>query len=178
MKVLTLLLSSALLAGTAHASAQPAEVRQAVAEARLVGSGRLTFWGFAVYDARLWAAPGFRLDQYADHAFALELEYLRDFSNASITERSLREMRRLGNVSEAQARQWQAALQSAFPDVRRGDRIAGVNLPGGRVQFITNGRLTGEIVDADFARLFFGIWLSPATAEPTLRLALSGRDGR
>ena len=35
-----------------------------------------------------------------------------------------------------------------------------------------NGKPTGEIRDAEFARLFFGIWLSPKTSEPELRAAL------
>jgi hypothetical protein len=32
----------------------------------------------------------------------------------------------------------------------------------------------GEVRDATFARLFFGIWLSPRTSEPQLRAALLG----
>ena len=34
------------------------------------------------------------------------------------------------------------------------------------------GRTVGEVADAEFARLFFGIWLSPRTSEPQLRQAL------
>ena len=34
------------------------------------------------------------------------------------------------------------------------------------------GRVVGEVADAAFARLFFGIWLSPKTSEPALRQAL------
>ena len=32
--------------------------------------------------------------------------------------------------------------------------------------------LVGEVPDAEFARLFFGIWLSPQTSEPGLRAEL------
>jgi hypothetical protein len=32
----------------------------------------------------------------------------------------------------------------------------------------------GDIADAEFARLFFGIWLSPRTSAPALRQALMG----
>ena len=33
-------------------------------------------------------------------------------------------------------------------------------------------RVVGEVADAEFSRLFFGIWLSPQTSEPGLRQAL------
>jgi hypothetical protein len=38
--------------------------------------------------------------------------------------------------------------------------------------FLLNGRPLGEVRDPDFARVFFGIWLSPRTSEPALREAL------
>jgi hypothetical protein len=34
------------------------------------------------------------------------------------------------------------------------------------------GRVVGEVPDAEFSRLFFGIWLSPQTSEPGLRQQL------
>jgi hypothetical protein len=37
---------------------------------------------------------------------------------------------------------------------------------------VFNGQPLGEIRDAEFARRFFAIWLSPQTSEPKLRLAL------
>lgn len=33
-------------------------------------------------------------------------------------------------------------------------------------------KVVGEVADPEFARLFFGIWLSPNTSEPALRQAL------
>ena len=50
-----------------------------------------------------------------------------------------------------------------------------MNLPGVGARFFVNGALRGEPKDADFARLFFGIWLSPRSSEPALREALLGR---
>ena len=110
--------------------------------------------------------------EYERHAFALELSYLRDFSSEDITRRSLDEMRRLQNIPVARTQQWERALRDAFPSVKAGDRISGVNRPGMGVQFLTNGQLTGDIRDVEFARLFFGIWLLPDTSEPRLRQAL------
>ena len=59
-----------------------------------------------------------------------------------------------------------------IPDVRTGDRVMGIHQPGVGAAFWVNDKNTGEIQDAEFARLFFGIWLSPNTSEPKLRDAL------
>ena len=44
--------------------------------------------------------------------------------------------------------------------------------PGAGAVFKMGGRVVGEVPDADFSRLFFGIWLSPQTSEPGLRQEL------
>ena len=147
---------------------------------KVVLSGRkhFTFFGFAVYDASLWVEPGFRAQDYERHGFALDLLYQRDFSNADITRRSIDEMTRLAPMANERKQTWESWLRSAFPDVRKGDRITGINRPSAGATFLTNGRVTGRIDDPEFARLFFGIWLSPDTSEPALRQALLGLAAR
>ncbi|MFC5496715.1 chalcone isomerase family protein [Caenimonas terrae] len=169
-----LLAAAALALGAPCAlRAQPAPgVGQFVPSAQAAGSARLRFWGLEVYDASLWVAPGFRPADFSSHRFALELRYLRGFSGADIAQRSLDEMRRVGGFSAAQAAQWQSALARLLPNVAAGDSITGINRPGSGVLFLSNGRPLGEIGDAHFARLFFGIWLAPSTSEPALRTAL------
>jgi Chalcone isomerase-like len=139
-----------------------------------VGQGSMRFLGWRVYHARLWAAAGFRPDAYDQTPLALELEYLRAFSAAAIAQRSVQEMRRVGPFPEAQAQRWEAALTTVLPDVAAGDRLLGLHRPGQGARFAHNGRPVGEVADPWFARLFFGIWLSGATSEPGLRLALLG----
>lgn len=136
---------------------------------RLIGKGRLTVWGFQVYDARLWALPGFKPEGLSVQPFALELAYLRDVSGKDTAERSIKEMRRAATISEDQARAWINDMLRVFPDIQKGDRIMGINRPGIGAQFLVNGKVSGEIRDVEFARLFFGIWLSPKTSEPKLR---------
>lgn len=169
----------AILAGAAvlfsmpnSAQTVPVELRGALPSATLAGSSKLTYWGFDVYNASLWVTPGFKAAEYERHAFALELTYLRDFSSEDIARRSLDEMRRLQSISSTRAQQWERAMRDAFPGVKTGDRISGINRPGVGVQFLTNGQPTGDIRDVEFARLFFGIWLLPDTSEPRLRQAL------
>ena len=148
------------------------ELKELLPLNQLVGKGRLTYWGFEVYVARLWAAPGFKLDELASQPFALELDYLRDFASADVAGRSILEMRRSASISDAQAKSWTQEMQRVIPDVRKGDRVMGIHQPGMGATFFVNGKPSGEIRDAGFAKLFFGIWLSPKTSEPKLRSAL------
>lgn len=159
------------LAASSAGDTRP-ELGALLPQSRLIGKGRLTFWGFQVYDARLWALPGFKPDTLAVQPFALELSYLRGFDSQVVAERSIAEMRRSASISDAQAKAWIDDMMRALPDVKKGDRVLGLHRPGVGAQFFMNGKPTGEIRDAEFARLFFGIWLSPKTSEPELRAAL------
>jgi hypothetical protein len=145
-----------------------------LAGARLSGQGPLTWFGLRVYEARLWVAPGFDAREFARHAFALELTYKRSLRGRDIAGRSLDEMRKAGSFTDAQASRWREAMETIFPDVREGDRIAGIHRPGQGAAFLVNGRPAGEVADAQFAQLFFSIWLAPTTSEPALRAALVG----
>ena len=83
-------------------------------------------------------------------------------------------MRRVGSFDEAKAKRWLALMTKAFPDVIAGDRLLGFNNGEGEVRFSHNGRLTAQTLDAEYARLFFGIWLSKQTSAPALRESLLG----
>lgn len=144
---------------------------------RLQGEATLRYFGLRVYHARLWTLPEFRTRQPTEQSLVLELEYLRQLKGSAIAERSLQEMQRAGPIPEAQARRWLAEMQKIFPDVKAGDRITGQHLPGQGARFWLNGRAVGQVDDADFGRLFFGIWLAPTTSEPDMRLALLGQEG-
>jgi len=176
--------ASASLASTARASSRlapsrlglpaPEEVAAELPVPRLQGQATMRYLGFEIYEARLWTAPDFSPTHYASHAFALELRYARKLDGAAIAERSLAEMRRVGSFDDARAKGWREMLGRALPDVEPGDRLTGVRAEGGTTRFYRNGRPTAVIEDADFARLFFGIWLSPRTSEPALRRGLIG----
>ena len=160
------------------APSPPAEVAAELPGARLQGSGRLRFLGLRVYDARLWVASATvgTDGATASLALALELEYARGLDGLKIAERSLSEMQRQGEIDPAVGQRWLAAMKQIFPDVQAGDRITGLNVPGMGARFFINGRLQGDVRDAEFARRFFGIWLSLQTSEPTLRQALLGKS--
>ena len=175
-----LLVAMSALAGPTGARAQaaalapPAELSADLPQARLQGSGRLRFLGLRIYDIRLWAGAIPVGAQWAGVPLALELEYARSLGGAQIAERSLVEMQRQTDSPADTAERWLSDMKKIFPDVRAGDRITGLNLPGQGARFFHNGMLRGEVRDAEFARLFFGIWLSTRTSEPALRESLLG----
>ncbi len=175
--------ATATAPSTVTAAASPsaddsAALRAGLPGAQLAGSAKLTVWGFDVYRASLWVAPGFRPATYSQHAFALELAYLRKFEGSAITERTMAEMQRQAKVPPEKTRAWRDALMAIFPDVKPGDRITGIHQPGAGTRFLVNGKPKGQIADAEFDRLFFGIWLSDATSEPALRQALLAQTAR
>jgi hypothetical protein len=171
-----LLIAAAPLAWSTSpvAVSRPREIETELPGALLRGQGRLRFLGLSVYDARLWVGDGFDPATYTAAPVALELVYARRLVGRMIAERSLDEMQRVPGISPEQGARWLDAMKAVFPDVAQGDRITGVHRPGVSARIFVNASLRGEIADADFARRFFGIWLSPSTSEPGLRQALLG----
>ncbi len=172
---LVLQLGNAFAKNPAEPTKLPQEINSALAPTQYSGTGKLTFFGLNVYEANLWVSSGFKPNDFDDHAFALDLHYLRNFSAADIAKRSLDEMQRIEPVPEEKAAQWLKTMGEAFPSVKKGDRLIGVHQPGGGATFWHNGKRSGEIRDAEFSRQFFAIWLSPKTSQPKLRLALLGK---
>lgn len=147
--------------------------RLALPGTRLVGQADFTWFGFEVYQARLWSAallPGL------ETAFALELDYRRAISAQTLVETSLAEMQRIRGAPLDAGRldAWRGHMQQAFVDVKPGSRITGVNLPGRGCRFYVNGQLSHEVMDPAFARAFFAIWLDPGTKDKKLRNQLLG----
>ena len=167
-----LALACAVAPAHAHASAPDMSFSAALQNKQVMGSARLRVWGFDVYDMRLKAGPSFDTARFADGPLALELNYLRNLKGADIAKQSLDEMRNLETIDPAQAEIWLAAMRNLFPDVKKGDRLAGIHQPGRGASFYLNDRLLGEVADPRFSRLFFGIWLSPKTSQPALRETL------
>ena len=137
----------------------------------LRGQGRLTFLRLKVYEIRLWSAQALQAD-WTQQPFALELIYAMSLKGPKIAERSLVEMRRQGEIAEPKAQAWLNAMLVAFPDVKDGDRLVGHFDPEEGAKFWFNGQARAGKLDAEAARWFMGIWLSPQTSEPALRKQL------
>jgi hypothetical protein len=108
-----------------------------------------------------------------NETFALTIEYNMSFSREEIAERTIDEMRRVApGVPAAKFEGLGPLLSKLLPDVKSGDRISAVHIPGRPVQFFHNGKGTGQAEVDGFAEPFFGIWLSPLSAEPGIRKRL------
>jgi hypothetical protein len=154
-----------------------ADWREALPDARRVGSGEMRVFGFSIYRAQFWSPRlivGEPLD--SDTPFALELTYSRAVSRDDLVEASIKEIRRLSPNSlntELMAR-WEREMRQAFVDVRAGDRITGVYMPGEGARFYVGENLQHVVRDEAFANAFFAIWLDPRTRNPELRAQLLG----
>ena len=171
-----LALSGCLCGLLAQALTLPQELRASVPAAVLSGQATMSFWGIEIYAASLWVAPGFADSAYERSVFGLELVYLRDFKGADIAKRSIAEMQGQEVLHPELHTRWETQMRALFPNVKAGDRISGVHQPDVGAVFWCNGRMLGEIRDADFSKRFFGIWLAPQTSQPQLRRALLARS--
>jgi hypothetical protein len=165
------ILAAGLLVAAAAASAQvaPPLPRPVVTELpalKPLGEGRLRFFGLHVYDSALWVlgeAWSF------ERAFALDIRYAMSIKGRDLSRRSIEEMRNIGVTDDAKLRRWEEAMDRLFPDIRPGDRLVGLHLPGREARFYNQERLLGTVPDPEFARAFFGIWLDERTSQPKLR---------
>jgi len=162
---------TAVSARAVDAPPLPSQVLALAPNLKVQGGGELTFFGISVYDGYYWS-PTRGWTQ--DGPYALDLHYHRALDGAKIAERSVSEIAKLGYGTREQRTRWGEEMRRMFPDVRRGDRLTGVNLPGGVVRYFHNGKSIGEIADPGFARAFFGIWLDPKTSEVDFRQLLLG----
>ena len=142
------------------------------------GNATMRFVGLKVYDVTLYSKGGAALAakpyEAAAQPFALELIYNMNFKGAEISDRSVQEMRKQGYSNDAQLQKWQAQMTQVFPDIKPGDALIGVAIPGKEARFYNRTKLIGTIADAEFVAAFFDIWLSQKSSEPKLRNKLIG----
>ena len=149
--------------------ALPPDVHAMAPDWHTLGQGEMRWFGFSLYRAALWVS-GARFDPAKP--FALALTYSRDIPGSRLVSTSVSEMARLGWGGQDLLDRWRGYLEKVLPDVRKGETIIGVNLPGHGVRFYHQDRELGEIADPDFARAFFSIWLDSRTRAPDLRAQL------
>lgn len=159
--------------GTGPGLVAPVELAAFAPGWTLRGSGVLRFFGFKAYDAHLWLTTGSADFSYA-RPFALDIRYDMSIKGSDIVNTSLIELSRITPTPPEQLQSWNTLMGSIFSDVKAGDRLLGVHLPGRGVRFFLNGQLRGESSDTAFSEAFFKIWLDPATKRPELRARLLG----
>jgi hypothetical protein len=158
------------LLGSVCFAADATHVDQVLTSAKLQGSGRLTWWGFNIYDAALY-----RSANLSSPEFAMDVRYQKSFQGISIANRTVEEMRRIG-VPEAQAVNWGKQLASFMPNIQSGQTLTAIYSPKQGTVFYHEGKQIAQISGMDFPKAFFGIWLDPKTSAPSLREQLLGQN--
>lgn len=168
--MITAVLAFAAAAAIATASIRPSEIGGAIKAERPYGTASLTWLFLTAYDASLWTdAPVWSMNE----PFALSIAYKMSFSREELVERTLEEMQRVApRLSKGAMSRFETYLKKVYPNVKSGERITALFVPGMPVRFFHNGTMTSQVEDADFAEPFFGIWLSPKTSEPSVRAGL------
>lgn len=172
-----LFLSSTLLCCAAGAQAQV--WKQHLPQAKMLGGGEFRWWGFSIYTARIWQQTPNKdggLDQNA--SFALEITYNKSISRERFVDSSIDEIKRLhgDKFNSDKLKLWRQYMEKAFIDVKSGDQLIGVYLPGIGCRFYSQQTLLAEIPDESFANAFFSIWLDPRTKDSNLRQQLLGNN--
>jgi hypothetical protein len=145
-------------------------------DAQAVGHGVFRYFGFRIYDAELWSPTGRWVPA---QPYALVLRYHHDIGKARFIDTSIDEMVRSmgGKANAATLAGWRAAMERSFVDIRAGEQMAALFLPGQGVRFFHGDAPTAEIADPAFADAFAGIWQGKACRDPGLRAALLGQAG-
>lgn len=137
-----------------------------------VGSGKYYWKGLIhAYDAALYAPAG---QFHWNKPFILELVYKTDIDGEDIAERSIQEMNKIEKLDKEKSAKWLEEMKAIFPNVVDGTSLRGTNVPGKGIAFQKDGTAIGGINDAEFAKRFFEIWLSPKSSDKKLRAKLLG----
>lgn len=156
----------------------PASYKAGESELQLKGVSKLVVgYIFNVYVAALYQLPGSGpADVLADQPRHLEIEYLRDLSRDSFlqaAEDMLAKQYSRENIESI--REGINQINALYQDVKKGDRYALTYVPGVGTELYFNGASKGIIPGAEFARIYFAIWLGEKHPYQSFRDKLVGR---
>jgi hypothetical protein len=104
-----------------------------------------------VYEASLWSdAENIDYSRY----FALSLTYAVSIDVNDFVDRTIEEMAKVTHMPQKNLDFYRPQLQRVMRDVKSGDTITALNIPGKGVKFFYNGVSTGQIDGAEFSERF------------------------
>ena len=132
---------------------------------------------FKLYDAALYTTPGAELTDIlsAQTSYRLQFRYLREIDKSIILESSAKMLEK--NLSPAELRQIServTRLNTAYKTVQKGDRSSLTYQADLGTTLRINGNSVITIEGADFAQLYFKIWLGELPISKSLRDTLLG----
>lgn len=136
------------------------------------------YFGFAVYAAVLYLpdeAPE-SPQVVGRYPKRLAIHYLRDIPKDVFVESANAILRKNSEVDMELLYPRLQIIYDAFEDVKKGDRYELVYTPDHDTILLFNGREICRVGGEDFARAFFGIWLSDTPISASLRDRLLRKD--
>ena len=153
-----------------------AEVPQVVAKnfqtPFLIGSSRLNFIGFKVYDIALWSEDkNFSYNK----KFAIFIRYDMNFSKEDLAKKSIEEIERLHVLSSEERKNYLMQLTKIFSSVKKGDEKLAIFSPNQGVEMFYNNNSTGKLTNPKLAKLFVDIWLDEKGSYPKVTREILGK---
>lgn len=140
------------------------------------GAGTLTYLGFRVYSAALYARPeGTALvDAGTSEPLRLVLHYHRKIEKADINKSTIKALNSNPDVNVPAIQTALDQMMTYHQDVKSGDRYELTFEPGRGMRVVFNGTEKGFVAGDEFARAYLGMWLSDHPLSKSLRQKLIG----
>ena len=145
----------------------------------LRGVSTFRYWGFRVYTGALYIPTS---EASSDTILGeipkkLVLRYHRSISVDQFVEKSEEILGKHPQLSLIKLRPFLSRMQSMYVPVEDGDAYAITYNPArGELRLFFNERLLGAITDPEFARAYFGIWVSNYSVSDDFTDELLGRN--
>lgn len=143
------------------------------------GGGLLEFWGFDVYSAAFYVSRDKKTAQEMladDTPRKLEIFYHRRLSMDDFIEATDEGIKANPNVDRGAIQEEIEEVCGCYLDVEEADRYSIVYEPGEGTTLYLNGEMRCFIAGAEFARAYFGIWVSENALNQKLAPKLRGTD--
>jgi len=139
-----------------------------------IGAGDFSWFGISLYTAGLWRGDIVDQNGNNENTVLLSLKYNKTIPKKRIIKITKQEWQRLNTGSPEQRQAWINHLQNILPDVSSGDRLSSLITESGKIRFLHDDKVIGEVVDPEFGRAFLSIWLHPDAKSSGLRNQLLG----
>lgn len=145
---------------------------------KLRGTGVFRYLGVKLYAAFFYVAPDVIApgETLGEKPMRLMLRYLHDIPKDAIVKAAETNLRNNPEVNYEAIRERVERLHARYSDLKKGDECALVYADGKTVAFFKERPIV-EIEGQDFARAYFGIWLSKYSINQKLRKSLLGERG-
>ncbi|OVE76539.1 hypothetical protein BVX97_00830 [bacterium E08(2017)] len=144
------------------------------AELEIAGKGVLARWFIKGCDMALYVPAGTsRNDVLTDVPKALEFYYYREIKAEQFATAALKTLQK--NWSEKELAGYQVSIDkmhSLYRTVKKGDRYFLQYVQGEGTTLFLNGKQLGTVEGADFASIYFGVWLGEIPLDEKLKAGL------